>query len=101
MAEPRSVTRQRLVAITRLEPHVARYRYRQHIAHIGVAGTRKMGMRETQDGRIVILIARSPGIALLEIAGLRVRTQLHHSKRVDRPGKHMPVALCAYEWVHR
>src|SRR5882757_8391030 len=63
-------------------------------------GTRKVGMRETENGRVVILITRGPRIALLEITRLGVRAELHHAERVNRTRKHVAIALGSNERIH-
>jgi hypothetical protein len=64
-----------------------------------VAGAGKVGVREAEDGIVLVAVAGGPGIALLEVAHLGVRAQLDHAEGAGRAGEGVAVAAGADEDV--
>ena len=101
MAEARSIARERLVDGARIEPHVAGDWHHEYITEIRMSRSGKMRVREPKNRRVPILVSGRPGIALLEMADLRIRAELHHAERHDGTGKSVSVVLRADERINR
>ena len=89
MAEARAVSRVRCLFAARFQMHgLAAYRHDQEIAHVGMAGARKMRVAETLDRGVVVTVARGMGVAFAYLARrVGVGRQLHHAEGRRRAGE--------------
>ena len=69
---------------------------KQHIAQVLTSRTAQVGMRETKDGRIRIMIAR----AGIPVTPTRIGTQLHSPEGSRRPRVSMSVETCPDEGIY-
>ena len=84
--------------VIRLSPELNRHagRAEQHIAQVDTSRTAEVGVRESQNGRIGIMVSR----ASIPVAPAGIRTQLHGTEGQGSSRISMSVEACSYERIY-
>ena len=100
VAEARAVAAVGVVGGAGVELHLAGEGHQQDVAHIGVAGAAEVGVTETHDGLVAVLVAGAVVIDTRLVAavdvvgdGVRVGTHLHAPEGVARARESVPHAV--------
>ncbi len=101
VVEARGVAAARPGDVATLVLHLAAERHQQHVAQVGVAGAGEVGMREADDGGVVMPVAGGPAIAVPARPDLRVGAELDHAVRHRRARIGVALATSADERVDR
>ena len=101
MIEARTVTLFRMVRPSGIQFYIADSRHQQYISQVGMSRTAEVGVTETYDGFIPILVTGTIFIRILLISSIHimwncvcVRTQLYPSERGASTGEGMPHSVC-------
>ena len=100
VAETRGVAAAGLVGIATLPFHLAADRHQQHVAEIRMAGAGEVGVREADDGAVVMPIAGRPAVGVLAWLDAGVGAELDHPERNGGAGIGMAFAAGADEGIH-
>src|SRR3569833_3386661 len=100
MPESGAIAGKRLVLVTWIETNVARDRYSENVAEVGMARPGEVGVGEAEDRRIPVLVACGPRITLLVVADLGIRAQLNHPEGHGRPWESVATILGPDERIY-
>ena len=97
MVETRTVSFFRMIRPSGIQLHIANSGHQQDVSQIGMSRAAKMGVTETDNGLVPILVTGTIFISIFLISPIHimrncicVRTQLHPSERSTSTGKGMP-----------